>query len=275
MPSVRFLTCVVVVLTAFGLHATLASAADLFVAGRAGFSNATGEGEGTNALVGPSLTGDDDDASPVYGGSLGVAVPLSDVVPWSMRIPAFDIPYWPGRSIHVSGSEDFRFPGWRTLIEAEAMTGREFRFSTPGSSALTPYNSEVTSTSFIGNVRLDVPIQAPMTALFGRLPMLEPLTLYGGGGVGVGWNEIEVSDTVNSGSDDAFDLAYQFTAGIGYALSDQTHLSVGWRFYDLGKVETDLDQGPNQGAFSADVSAHEFTTSLRFHFYHIPFFGRE
>ncbi|MGH0030110.1 MAG: outer membrane protein [Myxococcota bacterium] len=274
MRSTRFLPFVLV-LTTVGLLSGSAGAADLYGSIRAGFSSANAEGSGTNALVGPSVSGDDDDASPVYGGALGVAVPLSDVVPWSLRIPSFDIPYWPGRSIHVSGTEDFRFPGWRTLIEAEALTGRDFRFSTPGSSSLTPYNSDVTSTSLMGNVRLDVPVQAPMTALFGRLPMLEPLTLYAGGGAGMGWNEIETSDTVNSGSDESFDLAYQFMAGVGYALSDTTHLSIGWRFYDLGEVETDLDGGPNPGNFSADVSAHEFTTSLRFHFYHVPFFGRE
>lgn len=275
MLIVRTLTCTAVMLGTLGFLASAAGAADLYLAGRAGFSMASADGSGTNALAGPSLSGSDDDATPVYGGALGVAVPLSDVVPWSLRIPSFDIPYWPGRAIHVSGSEDFRFPGWRTLIEAEALTGREFRFSTPGASALTPYNSDVSSTSFLGNVRLDVPIQAPMTALFGRLPMLEPLTLYGGGGVGVGWNELDTSDTVNSGSDESFDLAYQFMAGVGYALSDTTHLSVGWRFYDLGSVKADLDQGPNIGSFKADISAHEFTTSLRFHFYHVPFFGRE
>lgn len=271
----RALTSVAATACTLAGFATTAGAADLYLAGNTGFSMGDIDGSGTNPLIGPALTGSDDDDTPVYGGALGVAVPLSDVFPWSLRIPSFDVPYWPGRSIHFTGSEDFRFPGWRTLIEAEAMTGREFRFSTPGVSGLTPYNSKVSSTSFLGNLRLDVPIQAPITALFGRLPMLEPLTLYAGGGVGAGWNDIETSDTVNSGSENSFDLAYQFMAGVGYAISDQTHLSLGWRFYDLGEIETDLDQGPNPGSFSADVSAHEFTTSLRFHFYHVPFFGRE
>lgn len=275
MRSTRILSSILATLAMVGLHASMAGAADVYFSGQAGFSNATGEGSGANALAGPSLVGEDDDASPVYGGALGLAVPLSDVVPWSIRIPAFDVPFWPGRSVHFAGSEDFRFPGWRTLIEAEALTGREFRFSTPGTSPLTPYNSQVESTSLMGNVRLDIPIQAPMTALFGRLPMLEPLTIYGGGGAGMGWNKLDTSDTVNSGSEESFDLAYQFMAGVGYALSDTTHISIGWRFYDLGEIEADLDQGPNQGSFSADISAHEFMTSLRFHFYHVPFFGRE
>ena len=275
MRMLRTLTSTAAILGTLGILASPAGAADLYFAGRAGFSNGTASGNGTNMLVGPSLKGDDGDSSPVYGGALGVAVPLSDVIPWSLRIPSFDVPYWPGRAMHVSGSEDFRFPGWSTLIEAEAMTGREFRFSTPGASPLTPYNSEVKATSFLANVRLDVPIRAPMTALFGRLPMLDPLTLYGGGGVGMGLTDLKTTDTVNAGSDQSFAFAYQFMAGVGYAISDQMHLSLGWRYYDLGKLKTNLDQGPNPGSFSADISANEFTTSLRFHFYHVPFFGRD
>jgi opacity protein-like surface antigen len=268
-----FLPITAVLLAAVSLAGT-AGAADLYIATGAGFSMADAEGDGSNELV-SGVSGDDDDSSPVYGGALGVAVPLSDVFPWSLRIPSFDVPYWPGRAIHFTGSEDFRFPGWSTLIELEGMTGREYRFSTPGVSPLTPHNSDVDSTSFMGNVRLDFPIQAPMTALFGRLPMLEPLTLYGGGGVGIGWNEIETTDTVNSGSDESFDFAYQGMAGVGYALSDTTHLSLGWRYYHLGKVKTRLDEGPNPGVYSADIAAHEYSASLRFHFYHVPFFGME
>lgn len=274
MRTIGFLSRCVVILAALGHLAGPASAADLYLGLRTGYSLATAEASGFNDLVGPS-SGEDDNSSPLYGGSLGVAVPLSDVIPWSLRIPSFEIPYWPGRGIHVSGSEDFRFPGWRTLMEAEAITGRDYRFRTDGVSSNTPFSSDVTATSFMGNVRLDIPIQAPITALFGRLPMLEPLTIYGGGGVGMSWNDIDTSDTVNSGSDDQFSLAYQGMAGFGYAFSDTTHLSIGWRYLNLGSVKTDLDVGPNPGEFEADLAAHEITTSLRFHFYHVPFFGVE
>ena len=274
MRTTRILPSIPALLGLLALCAPAAQAADLYFAAGAGFSIAQADGTGSNELV-SSVSGDDDDSSPVYGGAFGVAVPLSDVFPWSLRIPSFDVPYWPGRAVHFTGSEDFRFPGWRTLIEVEGMTGRDFRFSTPGVSPLTPHNSDVESTSFMGNVRLDIPIQAPLTALFGRLPMIEPLTLYGGGGVGLGWNKIDTSDTVNSGSDEAFDFAYQGMAGIGYALSDTTHLSVGWRYYDLGQVSTRLDEGPNPGIYRADIAAHEYGASLRFHFYHVPFFGVE
>lgn len=264
-----------VILATLAAGASGAWAADLYVGGIAGFSNAVGKGSGSNPLIGSFPGGDDKDSSPLYGGTLGIAVPLSDVLPWAMRIPSFDIPYWPGHSLHVEGSESFRFPGWSTLIEAEAVTGRHWSFLTPGPAANSPERSELTTTSFIGNVRLDVPIQAPLHVLFGRLPMLEPVTLYGGGGVGAGWNKLDGLDALNSGSDTSFGLAYQFMAGIGYAMSDQLHLSLGWRYLDLGRVKAELDVNPNPTSFRADVTANEFTTSIRFQFYHVPFFGRE
>jgi hypothetical protein len=251
------------------LAAGVAHAAELYVSGDVGFSMGTGEGSGNNSLIGDSGSGDDGDASPMYGGAFGIAVPLSQA------IPTFDVPYWPGRSLRINGPESFRLPGWRTLIEAEAITGRDYEFSTPGHAALTPYIADVKSTTFLGNVRLDVPIQAPLNLLFGRLPMLEPVTLYVGGGAGVGWNDISVSDTVNSGSDDVFEFAWQGSAGFGYAMSDTMHASFGYRYLDLGSAEIKFDAGPNEGKYDADVTAHEVTASLRWHFYHIPFFGRE
>ena len=276
MRSAHILQSIAAIMTTIGLSAGVANAAELYFAGTAGFSNGSGEGSGTNDLLSQSFSGDDDDASPIFGGSLGIAVPLSDVIPWALRIPSFDIPIWPGRSLHVTGTESFHFPGWRTLIEAEAISGREFEFLTPGASPLARYVAEVDSTSFLANVRLDIPIETPLNLLFGRLPMLEPVTLYAGGGVGVGWNEFEATESGNSGKDDSFDLAYQFGAGLGYAMSDQLHLTLGWRFLDLGEIKVDLDdEDLQQGSYSADVSAHEFTTSIRFHFYSVPFFGRE
>jgi len=275
MRSVRILQTIAVILATLGLSAGTASAADLYLGLMAGFSNGTGDGTGTNDLQpGQKFSGEGEDSSPIYGGTLGIAVPLSDVIPWALRIPSFDIPVWPGKSWHIAGTEAFHFPGWSTQMEFEATTGRKFDFRTAGASPLTQYVGEVESTSFMGNFRLDIPIQAPMTALFGRLPMLEPVTIYAGGGVGTGWNELKATDSANSGSDTVFNLAYQFGAGMGYAMSDQLHLTIGWRYLDLGEMEVDLS-GLQDGSYKTEFGSHEFTTALRFHFYHIPFFGRE
>lgn len=276
MRSVRILTRAVATLVASGLCAGSALAAELYLAGRVGISN--GQGEGTGVIeLGPSVigSGSDDDSSPLYGTAFGVAVPLSDVIPWALRFPSFDVPYWPGRALHFEGDEEFRFPGWRTLFEIEALFGRNYDFATPSGSAISPYHSEVESSTFMANARLDLPLRTPITALFGRLPVLEPLTVYGGGGVGAGWNEIETSGPQNLGDEVTWELAWQASAGLGYALTDTAHLSLGWRYLDLGEIELDSNCGGARCGFDADVTAHEVMTSIRFEFYHVPFFGRE
>jgi opacity protein-like surface antigen len=247
----------------------VASAADLYLSGGVGISAATGDTRSTNSLD-VNSHGSDDDTSPVYGGAIGMSVPLSELVPWRMRIPSFDIPYFPGHSLHVAGSEDFRFPGWRTSFELEGQTGRDFQIITNGPSPITPVISKVTSSSFMANFRLDVPISAPLHIFFGRLPMLEPVTLYGGVGAGASLNEIEASDSVfGKDNDTGFTFAHQYRAGIGYAITDQMHVSLGWRYYDLGKLEVGF--GGGNAKVSTDVVTNEFTSGLTWHFYHVPF----
>jgi opacity protein-like surface antigen len=264
-------------LAALALLAALAGApavraADLYFSGGLGISAATGDIEGSNDL-GISSSGSDDDSSPVYGGAIGISFPLSELMPWRMRMPSFDVPYFPGRSLHFSGSEDFRFPGWRTQFEIEAQTGRDFELITEGPSPLTANIANVSSSSFMTNFRLDFPIQAPLHVFFGRLPFLEPVTLYGGAGIGASLNEIEATDTALGSDDDSgFTFAYQASTGVGYALTDQIHLSLGYRYYDLGELETSFGAGTT-GRLSADVVAHEFTSGLAVHFYRLPFLG--
>jgi opacity protein-like surface antigen len=274
MRSARTLTRSLASLLAVLLVAQATLAAELYTAGRVGISNGEGDGTGRIELdvVG---SGTDEDSSPIYGLALGTAVPLSDVIPWALRFPSFDVPYWPGRSLHFEGDEEFRFPGWRTLFEVEALFGRNYDFATNSGSSISPYHSEVDSSAFMANVRLDVPLRTPLTALFGRMPMLEPLTIYGGGGVGAGWNEIETTGPENLGDETTWELAYQVMAGLGYAVTDTVHLSLGWRYLDLGSIELDSLCGGAACSFDADVTAQEVMTSIRFEFYHVPFFGRE
>ena len=165
-----------------------------------------------------------------------------------------------------------RFPGWRTSVEVEAQTGRDFELITEGASLVAPVISNVSSHSFMANFRLDIPISAPLHVFFGRLPMLEPVTLYGGAGAGASLNEIEASDSVvGKDSDEGFTFAHQYKAGIGYALTDRIHLSVGYRYYDLGELEVGFSNGGAAAKVSTEVVAHEMTSGITVHFYRVPF----
>ena len=256
------------------LLAPSARAAELYLSGNLGIAFAKGDVDYSNSLS-PDLStsGSDGDNSPIYGGALGMSFPLRELLPWRLRIPSFDVPYFPGRAWHVTGSEDWRFPGWRTQFEIEAQTGRDFDLVTDGPSPLTPQVSNIKSSSFMFNTRLDVPIQAPLHVFFGRLPFLEPVTLYGGAGVGASLNEIESTDvTLGKDSDSGFTMAYQFKAGFGYALTDRIHLSLGYRYYDLGKLDVGFGAG-NTAEVTAKLISHDFTSGISVYFYRIPFLG--
>jgi len=255
--------------------ATPAQAAELYLAGELGIASLSGEGTGTNDIVGTN-TGSSKDASPVYGGALGIVFPLNAALPWRMRIPGFAVPYWPGRQLRFHGGEDVRFPDWGVRVEVEHLRGRGVDLSTSGPNALEPYRSDVESWSVMGKLRMDVPVRAPIYAMVGRVPFLDPLTLYGGGGAGIGVTDLAVGGpALLSGSDHTQEFGWQAVAGIGYQLTDRVKWSLGWRFYDLGEAKTRLVDTAliDRGSYSIDLSAHEFTTSLSFSFWRLPFLG--
>jgi opacity protein-like surface antigen len=255
--------------------ATPAPAAELYLAGELGIASLSGDGTGTNDLVGITNSGSSNDASPVYGGALGIVFPLNAALPWHMRIPGFAVPYWPGRQLRFHGGEDVRFPDWGVRVEVEYLRGRDVDLSTQSFNALEPYRSDVESWSVMGKLRMDVPVRAPLYAMVGRVPFLDPLTLYGGGGAGIGVTDLAVGTGVLSGSDHAQEFGWQAIAGIGYQMTDRVKWSIGWRFYDLGEVETRLIDAAftDRGSYSIELQAHEFTTSLSLSFWRLPFLG--
>ena len=74
--------------------------------------------------------------------------------------------------------------------------------------------------------------------------------------------------------EESIGFAWEVDAGLGYALSEALHLSIGWRYINLGVNEADVidSVGQNQGTFETEMAAHEFTTALRYSFWRIPLF---
>lgn len=254
-----------------------ARAAELYLAGDIGISNVDAEGDGFNSVVGIANSGESSDASPVYGVALGMAFPLDSAIPVRLRFPEFSIPYWPGRALRFHGGEDVRLPDWDVRFEVEHLRGRDVELATPSFAPLEPYRSDVGSWSLMGKLRLDVPVRTPLNAAIGRVPFLDPLTIYLGGGAGIGVTELDASTGIAFGSEETLEFAWQAVAGLGYRLNERVTWSVGWRFYDLGEVETRLVDvtGTDRGRYGVDLGAHEFTTSLSFTFWRVPFLGDE
>ena len=251
-----------------------ARAAVLYAEGDLGISWFAGDGVGTNDIVGISNSGKSEDETPVWGGALGIQFPLSDALPWRMRLPGFGVPYWPGRELRFEGSDDVRFPAWEVRTEVEHLRGRDAEMTTPSFNPLDAYRSDVEVVDADGKAapRRAGPRAGPRAAGT-RAPFLEPVTLYGGMGAGIGETDLDVSTGLLVGSTARRQqFAWQALAGIGYDLNDHVKLSVGWRYVDLGEAKTQLFDSTftNRGRYSIDLDAHEFTMALSVWFWRLP-----
>ena len=218
---------------------------DLYAAGDLGIAATSAESGGVNTRSGLPNTGDDQDSSPRYGGTLGVEWPMDRTIPW-----------------------DIGLPSWNTRFELEAIGGRSFELTTDGA---LPYNSKVNAWSIMNNLWLDIPIHGAVAALFGRIPVLEPLSVNMGLGIGLSRANISVSDTDSTGETDETKFAYQAGAGIGYALTERVTFTIGYRYFDLGELSTPFNSGPvNTGDFSLDMQGNELSATLRVNFYALP-----
>lgn len=252
--------------------ASPAQGSELYVSGELGVSQMAGDAVGTNDLVGISNSGKSEDASPVWGGGLGAIFPLNAMLPWRLRLPGFGVPYWPGHELRFDGREDVRFPDWKTRFEVEYLRGRDGELTTDSFNPFDAYRSDIKTWTVMGKMRLDVPVRAPIDALWGRVPFLEPLTIYMGGGAGLAFTDLAVSTGLLVGDDRAQEIAWQGIAGIGYQLNERVTLSMGWRYHDFGKVKTQLNDASftNRGRYTVDLTAHEFTTGLSIWFWQLP-----
>jgi opacity protein-like surface antigen len=225
--------------------APAAGVGTLYISGDLGISAANADASGTNLRSGLDVSGGDDDSSPRYGGALGVEWPLDQSVPWEIGLPS-----------------------WDTRFEFELIGGRSYEFKTPGGFQ---YNSEVTSWSMMTNLWLDIPVHRPIEALFGRIPILEPLSINVGTGIGIAKTDMSVTDSESIGATDDTKFAWQVGVGIGYAITEQVSFNIGYRYFDLGKVTSELTTvGVPNGSYSLDMGANELSASLRVNFYALP-----
>ncbi len=225
------------------LAAAPARAGDVYLAGHLAVSAGTGDTSGTTNF-GFSPSGSDTDSSPVWGAALGLAFGLDEPVP--------SAPEW-------TSDASFR-------LELEGLGGRNYELRTQG---VDPFFTQGESWTVMQNLWVDLPIHNALSALFGRVPILEPLSFYTGGGAGLAINDVTTTDNVTVGKDTAFGFSWQAGAGFGYAFTDLVTFSMGYRYQDLGTIEMGLrDASQNVvGRFNVDLAAHELTTGLRLRFY--------
>jgi opacity protein-like surface antigen len=243
--SKLLLTCTVL----FGLAGD-AGAGDFYLTGNLAISTGTGDSGGATQFF--ANTGSDSDSAPAYGGALGFGFKLGEAIPKSWAIP---------------------LPGWGVRFEFEGMTGREYDLRTNGDDDDT-YFSEVTAWTFMPNLWIDVPLHQPIAWMFGRIPVLEPLMLYGGAGLGLSATDLKTTDNVSEGHNSQFLFGWQAGVGLGYELTQRVTLMAGYRYIDLGQPKLNLRIPPSEdsfGKFTMDLAAHEFNFGVRVNFFSIPY----
>ena len=115
-----------------------------------------------------------------------------------------------------------------------------------------------------------------MLNLYKDLGNYSGFTPYVGAGVGLAYNKLsEVYFTGNpnltnriAGNSD-LSFAWSLMAGVGYQISDRAILDVGYRFIDMGSIESGrVDSGgfANPAVVLDDLRAHEIKVGIRYHF---------
>jgi opacity protein-like surface antigen len=224
-----------------------AGAADLYFAG--GIGNSAGGGDANASSDFYDVGSDDVDSSPAYGGSFGLAFAMDEAVPQL---------------------QTFELPSWTVRTELEFLMGRDYELSTAAVGAGDHFLSEIDAWTLIPNVTVEVPVRSAVSWLFGRIPILEPMNVYGNIGIGAAHVDLHASDNASSGSSSGLEFAWQGGAGITYTLTDTTTFQLGWRYLSLGNLETDLSGIQGGGKYEIDFSSQEVVTGLRVNFYTAP-----
>jgi hypothetical protein len=210
------------------------------------------------------LDGNDDDLSPLVGGTLGIGLPMNEILPrrFTGHLP---------------------IPDWLIRLEVEGIALREYHLRTSSIAGSTgPIHTELDSWSVMGNLWLDVPLRGlyrpiswTSSHLFGRRRLqpvkdfLDRLTIDGGAGIGVVNFDAKVREADASGSDDSSNFAWQVGAGLGLRLSERIKMTVGYRYFDPGESKITLTgSGLQPGSeLELDNEVHEARVGIRVLFY--------
>ena len=126
------------------------------------------------------------------------------------------------------------------------------------------------------------PLHTSLTTYTAMLNAYKDLGNYGGfvpyvgAGIGLAYNRLgdvyftgnpNLTNSIHGNNDIAF--AWSLMAGVGYQISDRAIIDVGYRYIDLGKIESqrsDTGGFVNPAVHFDDLTAHEIKVGLRYYF---------
>lgn len=232
-----------------------ALAADLYLSGN--LIQSLGSDDATGLIDGGTINvdGGDSDSSFGYGIAPGFGFKLAEVLPEGWR--AWD--------------SAFRF-------ESEFVYGREYEVvseleTTGGGATGQRFFNEVKVWTFMPVVAwFDLPLRRPMSKLFGRVPILDPLTFSIGAGAGIAHVHIDAFDNISRGRDSVYKFSFQANSALLYELGDRTTVQIGYRYVDFGATDARLEflSTGTAGSVDLDLNAHELSASLRWNYFSRP-----
>jgi opacity protein-like surface antigen len=159
---------------------------------------------------------------------------------------------------------------FRADITATMRTQSDFHGKTPLTGGCNPATycsdeyADLTSYDFMVNAYID------MGTWYGITP-------YVGAGIGAGWTHIEgwrsvsapgnpFAQTTTIVDNDEWTFAWALMAGASIDVFHRTKIDVGYRYLNLGEVDTGLDTANANPAWASldDLSVHEFRVGLRY-----------
>jgi len=96
-----------------------------------------------------------------------------------------------------------------------------------------------------------------------ELPLMQPLNLYFGGGLGVATAQLETISLGQAINANETLFAYQLEAGIGWNYNPKVNFSMGYRFFDAADPEFVLPAGQR---VRMDLENHELILKMRYLF---------
>jgi len=96
-----------------------------------------------------------------------------------------------------------------------------------------------------------------------ELPLMQPLILYFGGGIGVATAQLETISLGQMIDANETLFAYQLEAGIGWNYNPKVNFSMGYRFFDAADPEFVLPAGQR---VRMDLENHELILKMRYLF---------
>jgi opacity protein-like surface antigen len=144
-------------------------------------------------------------------------------------------------------------------LELEGTNERKFHFDTPGGT--NGYSSDIQAWTFQGNFWLVYPLKK----LWPDMPVINRISPFGGGGVGLSRNTFDTVNGSVSGSDRSVTFAWQGGVGVSFDVVRWLTLDLRYQYIDLGKQSVSLqDGGSPAGNLEYDLGGNEIVGGLRF-----------